>query len=148
MTAEPRLARLDVFVGEWDVSADFPTMGEMAGAVSTFEWTLDGRFLVQRNETPIPEAPDGLMVVAADGDGYTQHYFDSRGVVRVYRMSFDGEQWRLWRDTADFSPLDFRQRFTGRFDAAGDTITGAWETSADGTTWEHDFTLTYRRRAS
>lgn len=142
------LARLDVFVGEWEVSADFPSLGVLTGATSTFEWTLDGRFLVQRSVTPVAEAPDGLMVVAVDGDGYTQHYFDSRGVVRLYEMEFDGEVWRLLRAKPDFSPLDFRQRFTARFGADRDTITGAWEKSTDGSAWEHDFTLTYRRRTA
>lgn len=139
------LARLDVFVGEWTVEADIPSVGVMGGARSVFEWTLDGRFLVQRTETPIAEAPDAMMLVAPDPatGGYTQHYFDDRGIVRVYAMSFDGTVWRLLRETADFSPLPFRQRFTARVD--GDTIAGAWEKSTDGTTWEHDLTLTYRR---
>src|SRR4051794_5971332 len=36
--------------------------------------------------------PDGLWVIAAesDGDRYNGHYFDSRGIVRLYAMTFDG----------------------------------------------------------
>ena len=85
------LARLDVFVGEWVVAARFPGGG---GAVpagrSTFEWALDRQFLIQRTEIPVPEAPDALMIVSADPEtgAYTQHYYDSRGVVRLYAMSF------------------------------------------------------------
>jgi hypothetical protein len=36
------------------------------------------------------------------------------------------------------------QRFTGEFTADGGAISGRWETSQDGSTWEHDFDLTYR----
>jgi 2-polyprenyl-6-methoxyphenol hydroxylase-like FAD-dependent oxidoreductase len=39
--------------------------------------------------------------------------------------------------------LDFAQRYTGTFSADGTTIAGAWEICHDGTTWEHDFNLTY-----
>ena len=36
-------------------------------------------------------------------------------------------------------------RFTGRFGADGNTISGAWEKGRDGGEWEHDFALSYRR---
>jgi hypothetical protein len=61
-------------------------------------------------------------------------------------MSFADGVWRLLREAPDFSPLAFRQRFTGHLGDDGGTIRGAWETSTDGsTTWKQDFTLTYRR---
>jgi hypothetical protein len=77
--------------------------------------------------------------------GYTQHYFDSRGVVRLYAMSLVDGVWTLTRESPDFSPLDFRQRFTGTISEDENTITGAWEKCLDGGEWEHDFALTYRR---
>jgi len=148
-TRPDALARLDVFIGGWWLEARFPGPEPAAGPVvrSWFEWALDGQFLLQRTEVPIPDAPDSLAIVAAgppDG-GYTQHYFDSRGVVRLYAMSFDGGVWTLTREAPDFSPLDFGQRFTGTFSADGDTITGAWEKCFDGGEWEHDFALIYHR---
>jgi hypothetical protein len=53
--------------------------------------------------------------------------------------------WTLTRESPDFSPLDFRQRFTGVLGADGNTVLGAWEKRFEGADWEHDFTLTYRR---
>jgi hypothetical protein len=99
------LTRLDVFVGEWVVEARFPG-GDGATARSWFEWALDRQFLIQRTEVPVPEAPDGLMIVSADlGTGaYTQHYYDSRGVVRLYAMTFAGGVWTLTRESPDFTP--------------------------------------------
>ncbi|WP_344393226.1 hypothetical protein [Streptomyces vastus] len=141
------LERLDVLVGEWMVEADFPGLAAPA-ARSAFEWTLDGRFLVQRTEIALAEAPDSMAIVAVDPEtgAYTQHYFDSRGVVRVYAMTFADGVWRLLREAPDFSPLAFRQRFTGRVSEDGDTIRGTWEMSSDGSaSWEKDFELTYRR---
>lgn len=149
------LARLDVFVGEWTVQAQFPgeppapASGSGNGPVarSWFEWDLGRQFLVQRTEVPTPEAPDSLIIVSVDPETgrYTQHYYDSRGVVRLYAMSLADGVWTLTRESPDFTPLDFGQRFTGAFSEDGNTISGAWEKRFSGGDWEHDFALTYRR---
>jgi hypothetical protein len=142
---DPMLERLDAFVGEWTVEVPFAP-GVNGHAV--FEWVLGGQFLMERSEVPdVPEAPDGISIIGVDRDGaaYTQHYFDSRGVVRLYAMTFRDGEWTLLRDAPDFTPLDFRQRFTGNFSADGRTISGRWETSQDGSAWDLDFDLTYRK---
>ena len=140
------LAGLDVFVGEWVVEARF-SGGDAPAARSTFEWALDRQFLIQRTEVPVPEAPDALTIVSTDPETgvYTQHYYDSRGVVRLYAMTLAGGVWTLTRESPDFTPLDFSQRFTGTFSEHASTISGTWEKSLDGATWEHDFELTYHR---
>jgi hypothetical protein len=143
-----RLERLQPFVGEWRIEAPaLPLPNELAdSARTTFEWTLGGAFLLQRSSVPVPEAPDGLSVIGPDaGDGYTQHYLDSRGIARLYTMTFDARDWNLERHTADFSPLAFHQRWLGTFSADGETIHGRWETSPDGRDWELDFELAYQR---
>jgi hypothetical protein len=140
------LAKLEPFVGRWKVQATFPgAEPSRFGAYTTFEWELAGTFLLQRAGVPdVPEAPDVLAVIAPHGDGYTQHYFDSRGVVRIYAMTFEDGVWTLLREKEDFSPLDFRQRFVGEFSDDGDSITGRWETG-DGDGWKLDFEMTYIR---
>jgi hypothetical protein len=60
-------------------------------------------------------------------------------------MSLEDEVWTLRREAPDFSPLDFAQRYTGTFSDDGATIVGRWEIAHDGSTWEHDFDLTYVR---
>jgi hypothetical protein len=140
---EAALARLEPLVGEWTIEA-FGMQGS-----TTFEWALDRRFLVERSAVPHPDAPDGLCVIGIDPRGeaeYAQHYFDSRGVVRVYAMTFEDGVWGLLRNRPDFSPLNFWQRFSGTFEDGGSRIRGAWESSEDeGATWELDFPLTYTR---
>jgi hypothetical protein len=141
------LEALERFVAEWSLVAAFKDIPPAdVGARVTFEWLPGGKFLIERWEVPVPEAPDGIAIIGADPhtEGrYLQHYFDSRGVARIYKMSFEDRVWKLWRDEPDFSPLDFSQRFTGIFSEDGKTIAGAWEISYDGKTWEHDFDLTY-----
>jgi hypothetical protein len=145
----PGIERLAVFVGEWSLVAEFKDVPPAdLGARVVFEWMPGERFLVQRWEIPIPEAPDGIAIIGADPESegtYLQHYFDSRGVARIYRMSFSDGVWKLWRDSPDFSPLNFLQRYTGTFTDEDRTISGSWEICHDGTTWEHDFDLTYTK---
>jgi hypothetical protein len=144
------MKRLEPFIGEWTLEALFPGSGPSGSAGrTTFAWRLDGTFLEQRTQVDHPEAPDSIAIVSRNGDGeaYTEHYFDSRGVVRVYAMAF-GEDgvWELLRTTPDFTPLNFSQRYRGSFEDGGETIRGAWEKSDDGgSTWELDFELIYRR---
>jgi len=138
------LKRLDSFIGEWRLDASFP--GAPPGRC-VFEWVLHGQYLVQRTEAPDP-APDSLAIVSVDPKtgAYTQHYFDSRGVVRLYAMTFNRGTWTLLRESPDFSPLDFHQRFIGRFTRDGSTIKGTWETSKGRqSTWKQDFELSYTR---
>jgi hypothetical protein len=132
------MERLVPFVGEWSLPM---------GGRTEFEWLPGGRFLVQRWELPDPAVPDGIAIIGfVPGRGtYLQHYFDSRGVARVYEMGFDDGVWTLRRVSADFSPLEFAQRFTGRLSEDGRIIAGRWECCHDGSNWEHDFDLTYTR---
>jgi ketosteroid isomerase-like protein len=142
-TPQPAVARLEPLVGRWRIDPAVPIdpAAEPAGEVE-FEWLGDKAFVVQRWRTAAPEFPDGLAIIGSgEGEDFVQHYFDSRGVERVYGMSLRDGEWRLWRDGPEFS-----QRFTGTFSADGTTITGAWEMAADGTTFEHDFDLVYTRR--
>ena len=70
------------------------------------------------------------------------HYFDSRGVFRVFDVSFRDGVWRIWRDAPQFS-----QRFAGVLSANGDVIDGRWDLRRDDVNWNEDLKATYRRRA-
>jgi hypothetical protein len=145
----PDLSALEILVGAWVMHARWPDQPPAEGeSRAVFEWMTGGQFLVQRWWVDVPEAPDGLAIIGpnpADDTEFLQHYFDSRGVARVYRMTLTPSTLTLRRDEADFSPLDFRQRYRGTVSADGQSIEGAWEICHDGTTWEHDFELGYRR---
>lgn len=140
------LKDLDVLVGDWSVEASFDA--DVKGA-TTFEWMTGGKFLIQRATVEHPAAPDSLAVIGYDEDRgtYLQHYFDTRGVARVYEMSLTGGVWRLMRNEPDFSPLDFSQRWEATISADRNVIRGRWETSTGGSEWELDFEMTYTRIA-
>jgi hypothetical protein len=143
---------LEPLLGEWSIAMvmvgqEVPEQLPDFGARVTFEWMGRKAFLLQRWTVPIPEAPDGLAVIGWDEGrgGFVQHYFDERGVARVYAMSLDAGVWTLERSQPDFSPLHFSQRFIGTFAADGGRINGTWEIAHDHKTWEKDFDLIYTR---
>jgi hypothetical protein len=126
---------LEPFVGTWHVRS---SLGDVR-ATASFEWALGGAFLLQRQQIDLPQAPDALCVIGPDGDRYAQHYYDSRGVIRVYAMTFDGATWTLERDDPDFA-----QRYVGEF--SGNLIEGRWEIKEPGETeFRLDFELSYER---
>jgi hypothetical protein len=50
--------------------------------------------------------------------------------------------WKLWRDAPD----PFPQRFRGALSDDGGTIACRWEKAPDGSRWEADIDITYRKR--
>ena len=138
------LDRLDALIGEWTMEATPPGGPRWPGEARVrFEW-LEGRtFVIERWTVDLPEAPDGIAIIGAGDEpgSFRQHYFDSRGVARIYEMTLRDGIWRLWRDAPD----PFPQRFSATFSEDGATIKGRWEKAEDGSTWETDFDLTYRR---
>jgi hypothetical protein len=148
----PSLARLDVFVGTWQMEATMGGQPLGGTATATFEWLEDSAFLLQRADAePDPSWPEEVVanmpfptttiIGLDDASGqYHQLYADARGVYRVYQMSFEDRVWQLWREAPGF-----HQRFNATVSADGTTITGAWELSEDGSTWSKDFDITFKK---
>jgi hypothetical protein len=145
--SDAAIGRLEALIGEWGMELEFPGGPVLSGASTMFEWILDGRYVLQRTTVPDPDAPDSATVISVDpaSGEYTQHYFDARGVTRVYAMTLSDSEWTLAREKADFSPLDFAQRFLASLSEDRRTIAGRWETRSDGSDWQLDFRLTYKR---
>lgn len=105
-------------------------------------------FLIWRAHYDHPDIPDSIAILGCDdaGDlrhpegGCAHHYFDERGVTRLYRLSAAENVWRYWREAPGFS-----QRFIGTISANGQIIDGVVELYRDGVTWEWDLSITYRR---
>jgi hypothetical protein len=110
---------------------------------TTFEWLEGGGFLIQRSWVDRPEFSNGICVIGATGPdgGLQQHYFDSRGVARLYEMTLEDRVWTLFREGPDWP-----QRYIGELSEDGNTITGRLELGTElGAPLKHDFDLTYTR---
>ena len=138
----PELEPFEALVGSWTTEATHQALPGTIRGESTFEW-LDGqRFLIWRSRYDHPEVPDAIAIIGMIDGKLSMQYFDTRGVHRVLAVSLSEGSWRFSRDGSDFS-----QRFTGTFSDDGDTITGLSEISEDGSTWDDDLAITYRRAA-
>lgn len=140
-THRPQLEPLQALAGTWTTEGTHPQLpGSVIHGRATFEW-LDGeRFLIWRSHYDHPEIPDAVAITGVTDGQLSMHYFDSRGVYRVYSVSMSPGTWRFWRDAPGFS-----QRSTGTFRDGGNTIICHGQLSLDGTSWDDDLTLTYRK---
>ncbi len=142
-TAEAALRRLDQLVGHWRLLTSGPDDEPWPGeGHARIEWHESRAHLVVHSAVDAPGVPTSIAIIGCDGakGTYYQLYSDDRGVCRVYEMSLDEREWRLWREG-----LPFPQRFTGRFTDDSQRIVGRWEKAEDGREYATDFSLTYIR---
>jgi hypothetical protein len=161
MTSAPSMKPFARLLGHWTTEATHPAFPGLVvhGTVET-SWLEGERFLIQRSRTEHPDFPDGITIIgfterdrpekengqrtsdpSSAKPALTMHYFDSRGVFRVYDVSIDEKDWRFWRNSSGFS-----QRFTGTYADGGNTIDGISQLCEDDKTWNDDLKITYRRR--
>ena len=136
------LAAFDSLIGEWTVEATHPMLpSTVVTGRTTYEWLEGQHFLIQRSTMDHPDFPDSISVVGFVDDELTGHYFDSRGVFRVYRLAMEGDTLRMWRDHPGFS-----QRLEARLSDDATTLAGVWQLSRDDETWDDDLAITFTRR--
>jgi hypothetical protein len=138
---DAELAPLNALVGDWTYEATHPAVPDtVVHGRSTFEWLEGERFLIQRSVNDHPDFPDGILVIGRTDDHLRLHYFDSRGVHRIYEVELIDGEVRFARDEPGFA-----QRFIGTFSDDGDTFGGVWQLSTDDATWADDLAIEYRR---
>lgn len=110
------------------------------GGPAAFGWSGDGGFLM--HTVGGGGAPLATWMIGRDdaSRAFTALYADSRGVSRIYEMSFARDVWKLWRTAPGF-----HQRFEGQISPDRRSIEARWEKSNDGSAWEIDFDLYYAR---
>ncbi len=147
----PALKKLDVLLGKWVMQASVGGQSLGSGRAE-FKWLEGGSFLVRHEDAQPAESLPAEMIAASpfpisaiigldeSTEQFTMLYSDARGVSRVLQMSLSNGVWKMWRNAPGFL-----QRFTGAFSDNGNTMTGYWEKSSDGSNWERDFDLTYTK---
>ena len=127
---------LDRLLGTWDVTMNHVALPEPVRGRQTYERVLEGAFVLLHATMDHPQVPDAIALL----DTKQYHYFDTRGITRVFDFQVDDEGWSMIRRDADFW-----QRSSVTF-SGPDEMTGTGDNSHDeGATWEHDYTMTYRR---
>ena len=130
------MGTLDRLLGTWEITMHHSAMSEPITGRLRYERVLDGAFILQHWTYDHPDFPDAMALLSEN----RYHYFDVRGIVRVFDLEADDAGWSMIRLDDDFS-----QRFTARF-RGPDVMDSSGEVSYDtGVTWQPDFTMTYQR---
>jgi hypothetical protein len=132
-------------VGAWTTEATHPAVpGTIVSGTADVQWLEGERFLIFRSRNDHPDFPDSISIIG-DTDGLKWHYFDSRGVHRIYGFGVTEDGWEISRDAAGRDASAFSQRLTVTFEAGDDTMQGRSTISYDDETWQDDLQITYRR---
>ena len=138
----PAVEALDVLVGEWDLTL-------------TDAWFLDSPDVRQHGHASVRWLGDAFIELEAELNGEpTWHfvigrsdpedqlyalYHDPRPTSRLFRVTFTGDEWTMWREDPDM-----HQRFAST--VTRDRIdSGAYASDDDGATWRKDFDLIFDR---
>jgi hypothetical protein len=140
-------------LGAWHGDGVIPIEQPMPISVDATAERL-GEFIVFRSTGDPDDVPDSISIIggAPDGEPQPMHYFDERGVQRLFLTSMDDATWTIWLapgfDWNGPHGAGFNQRFIGAISADGNTIEGRWERGLgkSGDRWEVDFPLTYVRK--
>jgi len=138
-------------VGERTTEATHPALpGVLITGSSRFEW-LDGeQFLILRSHFDHPDIPDALSILG-EIDGLSMHYFDARGVSRLYALTAAGDAWSILMDQRapgrSFAKRDapFSQRVTYTLGPEDETMVGEGALSHDDVRWDDDLQIEFRR---
>jgi hypothetical protein len=140
--ATERLEPMNALVGKWRTEAHHASYPDVVRGHAVFEWLDGGHFLVLRWDVDHPDFPNSISVIGSiepDADP-TMHYFDSRGVARVYQFKATAQEWGFSRDWPGFS-----QRYTATFNEDRSEAGGPIEKCLDDENWELDFPLRWIR---
>jgi hypothetical protein len=147
------MEEFEPLIGEWHGEGEFPVEPPMKLSAEAKIERL-GEFIVFSSKGEPTDVPDSVSIIggAPAGEPQPMHYFDSRGVKRLYMTALEGSTWKVWRAPGEdwngpHGP-GFNQRFIGEMSADRKTIEGRWERGMGdaGDEWELDFPMTYVRK--
>lgn len=138
----PEHKSLEVFVGKWNMEgqqyeSQFGPAAKVS-AVETFEWLPGEFFLVHRFDGRLDAQEMACIEIIgydAASRSYPFHTFYNDGKTNEWQAS---ERDGIWTLTGSWQTSDksHKVRCTIEFSDAGNTRTGKWERSGDGSKWE------------
>lgn len=126
------MSGFDRLLGTWDFTMQHADVSEPVTGRHRYELVLDGAFVQLHWSYHHPDFPDATALFSQE----RYHYFDVRGVTRVFDVQLEEGGWSL----VNVDPV-FSQRGTSRF-RGPDAFDTTGERSYDaGVTWHPDFTM-------
>lgn len=140
MKPDPR--RLQVFVGKWNkegqaLDSPFGPAAKVT-AVETFEWLPGELFLVHRLDGQLGKDQIACIEIIgsdASNQSYCVHSFYNDGNKNVWQLRERDGTWTLTGDWK-IKGEAFKVRCISVLDDTGNIMTGKWEYSSDGSSWQ------------
>jgi Protein of unknown function (DUF1579) len=136
------LRKLDVFVGKWTSEGrqHEGLVGPAAKiiAAESYDWLKGDFFLIHRFDGRVGEGEAACIEIIGydpEGDLYPVHTFYNTGVTTKWEYRERDGAWTLtggW----DMGGKPMKVRATVTFSDGGQTMTGKWEHSTDGSDWQ------------
>jgi hypothetical protein len=141
-------------VGSWTAESTHPSLpGTVIHGTLDVEWLEGERFLILRTRNDHPDFPDAISIIG-NTDALTAedlgtdrseelhlHYYDSRGVHRVYDVTVTADGWAWAMEEPGWA-----QRLPLAFADDNRTMSGISRLSEDNGPWDDDLAVTYHRR--
>src|SRR4029079_2682287 len=102
-----RRSALDHLLGTWGFTMHHAQVAEPITGHYRYERVLDGAFVLHRCTYDHAEFPDAMALVSDE----KYHYFDVRGIIRVFGFEIDDKGWSMLHMDEEFS-----QRTAARFE--------------------------------
>ena len=139
----PEHQKLSVLLGKWNSegqaqASPYGPAGKVT-SVDTFAWLPGNFFMEHRWEWKQGgTAIIGMEIIGYEsaGKAYTSRFFDNFGNSGSVKGTSNGNTW-TW--TADSVVAEKPLKERGTLVVAGDTMTGKWEYSTDGSKWFPNF---------
>jgi hypothetical protein len=150
-TRGPEHKRLEVFVGKWktDGNAYDGPFGSAAtiSAEETYEWLPGGLFLIHRLQGHLGDDQMACIEIIGydtSSETYLVRSFYNDGTRNVWQLR---ERDGIWTFSGDWKTnrQTLHVRCTAAFKDAGRTLTGEWEYSGDGSSWQRFWDTTLMR---
>jgi hypothetical protein len=131
-------------IGNWDTTGSHGMIPDtvLHGRTSFDLDETKGFIRVSSNIQEEVGIPAGIAIIASDDElgTYLMSYYDVRGISRIYNMSMQDNVMKWWRDAPSFS-----QRYSLTVSEDQQTMVGKGEIRKNGSAWEKDLDLTYKK---
>ncbi len=133
MTKNP-MARYEIFIGTWNTSGNVLAVGDAPAttlsATDIYRWLPGKQFIVHEVDARFgSDVSRSMEVMGYDlqQKKYLSRSYDDQGASEVFDIELRQKHWRI---------LGQSVRFSGKFDADANKLSGLWEMKATKRSWK------------
>ncbi len=132
--AATRMSRFEVFIGTWNTTGEVleteAAPATILSATDTYRWVPGRHFIAHDADARFGDSPTRSMEVIGY-DRTTKKYlarsYDDRGTSELFEVALNGKKWSI---------MGALVRFSGKFNADNNQLTGLWEIKGKKAGWQ------------